>query len=239
VPLLLEEGTGARLTPFDGCFAVTCRDEGGHGCGANFCGWCFAHFPAGRAGDAMCHAHVVNCASNTAPGRDLFGGPNPEALFAASLREHRQRMLDKLLDGLPEALCAPLVASLQPELAAACLVAGAGACARLPPPDAAEAAAMAVAVAAAAREAAARQVAAREAAAREAAARQAAAAVAAAREAEARQAAARQAAVVHAAREREEREEREARIRQQQSMSKLLRGMRKLGDQMQRDFERL
>jgi hypothetical protein len=95
-----------RTLPWEGCFAVVCR------CRAHFCGWCFAIVPA-----STCHAHVSNCAHNTAPGRDVWGGPNAEALFSVCLRRRRQRMLDTLLAALPEAQRAPLLASLQRELA--------------------------------------------------------------------------------------------------------------------------
>lgn len=105
-----------RQLPWEGCFAVECRDDGGHGCGAHFCGWCFAVFPVGRAGSAACHAHVGQCAHNAAPRRDLFGGANAVALFTESLRALRQRKLQAHLAGLPEAQRAALLASLQREL---------------------------------------------------------------------------------------------------------------------------
>jgi hypothetical protein len=91
---------------------VVCRDD----CRRRFCAWCFAPFPAGRRGDAACHAHVRGCARNTAPGRDVIGGPNAEALFTASLREHRTRKLNELLAAQPAHMRAPLLAALARDL---------------------------------------------------------------------------------------------------------------------------
>ena len=117
MPDFVEE-CGRRKLPFEGCFAVHCKDSVGHGCRSHFCGWCFEAFPAGPGGDRRCHAHVRACAHNLAPGKDLFGGPNAEAMFTASLRDHRRRALQRLLTTeVPEAQRAPLLVSLQRELA--------------------------------------------------------------------------------------------------------------------------
>jgi interleukin-1 receptor-associated kinase 4 len=108
---------GARDLPWDGCFAVLCKDDRGNGCKKHFCGWCFAPFPAGRHGDEGCHMHVAACARNAAPGRDVFGGPDAARLFGAELRTWRSRTLNAFLAHLPPAQCGPLLASLARELA--------------------------------------------------------------------------------------------------------------------------
>ena len=112
----VEEGSGLRLLPWTGCFAVICKDDGGNGCKKHFCGWCFAPFGAGKEGDSECHRHVVSCAHNTAPGRDVYGGPDALRLFDAALLASRRRALDAFLAKQPAAQRAPLLTSLAREL---------------------------------------------------------------------------------------------------------------------------
>jgi hypothetical protein len=105
-----------RTLPWDGCFAVQCAGAGG-GCGAYFCGWCWRPFPGGAHGNTACHAHVRECALNTAPGGDLFGGRHGVARFTVALRARRQRQLAELLATLSQDMRAPLLQSLARELA--------------------------------------------------------------------------------------------------------------------------
>jgi hypothetical protein len=116
------EGSKGGALPFDGCFAVACADERGHGCGGHFCGWCFAPFPRGAAGGKECHAHVATCAHNAAPGRDVWGGPAAAPLFARALRDWRAKRLHALLRPLPHAQRDALRRSLHRELADAGLL---------------------------------------------------------------------------------------------------------------------
>jgi interleukin-1 receptor-associated kinase 4 len=122
LPDYVTEKDGSRSLPFDGCFAVECSDERGHGCGGHFCAWCFVPFPAGREGAAACHAHVGACARNAAPGRDVWGGPAAAPLFARALRAWRAQQLHKLLQPLPHQQRDALRRAMQRELADAGLM---------------------------------------------------------------------------------------------------------------------
>jgi hypothetical protein len=255
-----DDDTGERTLPWGrDCFSVMCRDADGNGCGAYFCGWCWMPFPQGAQGWEAVHTHVANCAHNTAPGRDLFGGPNALPLFEQALRQRQAAALDAFLVQLPPAQRGPLLASLARELADAGLPhAGGGAA-----PAAAHAAQRAAHEEAQARTRAANE--AREAQER-AAQRERRAAEERERRAEERMARDRRAAEELAARERAEREraaaeraaaERAARERAQAQRRQvrrglsdsdsdddgtaagLLRGMRRLTGTMQRDMDRL
>ena len=94
----------AAFLDFNGCFALTC-----HRCNCGFCAYCLHDCGA----DA--HRHVANCASNTAPGRNVFG---EMADFEAAQRTRRQRLVEQYLATIEDAdMRARLVAACAQEFA--------------------------------------------------------------------------------------------------------------------------
>jgi Ankyrin repeats (3 copies) len=93
---------------FDGCFALQCSDEGGHGCGACFCGYCLKD--CGNSKQA--HAHVAVCPHNSARGR-LFGSKEG---FKAAQCSRRRRMVLDYLESLPLALRERVKPAIAPDL---------------------------------------------------------------------------------------------------------------------------
>jgi Ankyrin repeats (3 copies) len=93
---------------FDGCFALHCSDEGGHGCGAAFCGYCLKD--CGNSKQA--HAHVAACPHNSARGR-LFGSKEG---FVAAQRSRRKRMVLEYLESLPLQLRERVKPAVAPDL---------------------------------------------------------------------------------------------------------------------------
>jgi hypothetical protein len=109
-------GCGRVFFEFTDCFAVNCLAEDGSGCANNFCAFCLASFGKHGPGSEAAHAHVANCPHNTAPGRDLFGGPNPRAVFQQAQRARRARQLTAFVAGKAPAVRGALLAALAADL---------------------------------------------------------------------------------------------------------------------------
>ncbi|KAJ1407003.1 hypothetical protein B484DRAFT_206924 [Ochromonadaceae sp. CCMP2298] len=70
---------------FEACFALSCSDDRGHGCGSFFCAFRLALC---RSEDA--HQHVAQCPHNTNEGGDVWG---PIGNFEEAQRLRRLRLL--------------------------------------------------------------------------------------------------------------------------------------------------
>jgi hypothetical protein len=78
---------------FDGCFALMCQDEGGHGCRAGFCAYCL------ELCGTNAHAHVGTCTFNSS--RSVHGSISR---FHAVQRVRRRRLVLEYLQTLAEPL---------------------------------------------------------------------------------------------------------------------------------------
>jgi hypothetical protein len=78
---------------FDGCFALMCQDEGGHGCRAGFCAYCL------ELCGTNAHAHVGACTFNAS--RSVHGSIDR---FHAVQRVRRRRIVLEYLETLAEPL---------------------------------------------------------------------------------------------------------------------------------------
>mmetsp|Transcript_34574 Transcript_34574/g.76264 ORF Transcript_34574/g.76264 Transcript_34574/m.76264 type:complete len:678 (-) Transcript_34574:287-2320(-) len=81
---------GKAFVDFEACFALSCEDFAGHGCGSEFCGFCLTL--CGNSADA--HQHVAQCPFNINEGRDVFG---PIENFEEAQRLRRLRLLREYL----------------------------------------------------------------------------------------------------------------------------------------------
>jgi len=81
---------GKAFVDFEACFALSCEDFAGHGCGSEFCGFCLTL--CGNDEDA--HQHVAQCPFNINEGRDVFG---PIENFEEAQRLRRLRLLREYL----------------------------------------------------------------------------------------------------------------------------------------------
>jgi hypothetical protein len=92
---------------FDGCFALRCADEQGHGCGAAFCAFCLRNC----ARDA--HRHVAECTLNISTGRSVWGTLEQ---FNAAQRARRQLLVQQYLLTLEPQLRANVQAAVAQHL---------------------------------------------------------------------------------------------------------------------------
>jgi hypothetical protein len=94
---------------FEACFALRCRDSGGHGCGTAFCAYCLQD-----CGDlAAAHRHVSSCEHNSASGKALF---STKEHFDTVQVLRRVRTVQAYLDSLPLQLRATVQDSVAREL---------------------------------------------------------------------------------------------------------------------------
>jgi hypothetical protein len=102
------------------CFALNCAgaDHRGreYGCRNNFCAYCLESCGKDGPGSAVAHRHVANCQHNIAPGKDIFGQPDPVRFFEQAQRERRTRMLRAFVARQQPEVRAPLLAALAQDL---------------------------------------------------------------------------------------------------------------------------
>jgi hypothetical protein len=91
---------------FEGCFALSCSDDAGNGCGATFCAFCLQQ-------STWVHAHVLTCPYNSIPTGGVFAD---EAVFEAAQRARRQRLIHQYLDTLSPEVRGPALAAVKREL---------------------------------------------------------------------------------------------------------------------------
>jgi hypothetical protein len=97
---------GKAFDGFDGCFALSCSDDAGHGCGASFCAFCLQQ-------STWLHAHVLTCPHNSIPNGGVFAD---EAVFEAAQRARRQRLTHQYLHTLSPDLRGQVLAAVEQEL---------------------------------------------------------------------------------------------------------------------------
>mmetsp|Transcript_14099 Transcript_14099/g.30921 ORF Transcript_14099/g.30921 Transcript_14099/m.30921 type:complete len:246 (+) Transcript_14099:1543-2280(+) len=86
---------GKAFVDFEACFALSCEDFAGHGCGSEFCGFCLTL--CGNDEDA--HQHVAQCPHNINEGGDVWG---PVENFEEAQRLRRLWLLREYLGPMEE-----------------------------------------------------------------------------------------------------------------------------------------